>query len=1344
VETLSFAGGRLLLRGVNGSGKSTAMNMLLPFLLEADTRRIDAAGEQSGVLRSWMLSGRDEPQPQGYLWIEFANGEEHLAFGCGIRANRSTDRVTTWWFITAQRPGIDLALVEGRHPLSADALRAVLEPGAVYSHDQRSAYRAEVRTRLYGGVDLDQHVRLLHVVRNPRVGDRIDLDLPQYLEDALPQLSETALDDAAQPLEDLEEHRRNVEDLERTATALQAIKAVYRSYARTELHRVADEAMARVDEWTRLERAEAAAWTQQQAAAGEFHRASAALRKLQALVGRLDDDIRNLEGSDAYQAGAELNDLRDHVRSLTSQVDEAASEAGRRAAHTLRAEHALTRARGEAEAEARALGERLAELGAHAGEAGLDRRPPDAPAIATQRREGDGPTVPLGAMEVDPTRARIGMLRAAGHHRAGDIAAVRRALASAGRAESALGDAERRRLEADEDEQRAQSRFTEARHALQHAIERWRDALDRWSMALAKHRAMHQMPSVASTVDPDDVAGTAADGAGARASINQGWLDLVQLTLDEHSGSRAELEAGRSAQDQVIEDLEAHVAALMARAVPDPPTTPWQRRDGAPCLAELVDFSEELSAERRAGLEAALEAAGLLSAELAADGSLLLADGQLVAGPGAARVTDPLSDLLSVTVPEELTSAVDAGGLERVLQTISVTDKPGPGDPTVVTASGQFRTGILRGRHTKAEAEYIGMTARRAALERQRAKAHRELREATEVRDGIETALSAARVRIAEALALRQSLPSTDDIVTATMRSDLVATELEQARARLDHRRTEHDQAERDHAELVEAAQRTASSLGLPRDLVGLDGVAATLTAITTGCDMADAAVASLARAVSRWIEQGSNWEQARTDQVLSDANLSQLREQHDHQANKLATLEDSIGADYDEVVRAIEIRRADLERAREDQRRAHETELEANTRAAESRAQHGVAVEAREHADAQCVAALPRLRATLRVPGLLAAALSLSEVDDIAPSAGPPTGVDSPEDPFPTVAETPQGVKELAASVHVVVAKPEGMVTTAEGVRQSLRRRRDALGAGWDAEDHQPDDRLPVSIEVTGPLGRLPLSDAADRVSEQLANMASLLSAKQDQALRNLLQGLVAREVAEKLHAAGELVKRMNRRLATITTSHGIGVSLRWRRRDDLEVGLTDTVDLLAKPPDLRTAEEDHELIAALSERIADARREDPEQPYRELIANVLDYRAWHRMTLILQRPGRDDERLTRRTALSEGEKKMVSYLPLFAAVAASCDALSERAPEAPRFVILDDAFAKVSEDNHAKLFGLLVELDLDFIATSERLWGTHDTVPELAITEVIRDASLGAIVLEHSRWDGRRRERR
>jgi hypothetical protein len=227
-ETLHFAGGRLLLRGVNGSGKSTAMNMLLPFLLEADTRKIDAAGEQTGVLRSWMLADTDETQRTGYLWIEFARpdpdapgGLRHHTVGCGIRANRSTDRVTPWWFSTPRRPRIDFSLTAQRIPLAIDALRAELGTDAVFTTP--TDYRAEIARRFFGGADPSGYLSLLHQVRNPRVGDRIDADRPRRLQEALPPVPEDAVADAAQPLEDLEGHRQNVTALTQTDRALGSV-----------------------------------------------------------------------------------------------------------------------------------------------------------------------------------------------------------------------------------------------------------------------------------------------------------------------------------------------------------------------------------------------------------------------------------------------------------------------------------------------------------------------------------------------------------------------------------------------------------------------------------------------------------------------------------------------------------------------------------------------------------------------------------------------------------------------------------------------------------------------------------------------------------------------------------------------------------------------------------------------------------------------------------------------------------------------------------------------------------------------------------------------------------------
>ncbi|MPY93974.1 MAG: hypothetical protein GEV08_13200, partial [Acidimicrobiia bacterium] len=826
-ETLHFAGGRLLLRGVNGSGKSTAMNMLLPFLLDADARRIDAAGEQSRVLRSWMLSGRDERQPVGYLWVELrrpsdagegGHTDEHLVFGCSIRANRSTDRITTWWFVTPRRPGVDLALVEGRVPLSADALRAELGAGALFTQDQRSAYRAEVRNRLYGGADIEQHVRLLHVVRSPRVGDRIDVDLPRYLEDALPQLSEAALEDAAQPLEDLEEHRRNVEDLRRTAAALDALEAVFRGYARSELRRRAGSALDSLAERASLVRAESSARHARERATAALATTEQAVTDLERDERRLSQEIAALKASEAYQQGAELDDLRAHVRSLADKVAAARARAARRAERRDEARGALRSAADEAVGDQSALTAELSELAALVLSGGLSPRPPEAPALAVRplpagALPGEAPfaaEVPEDGSEVDVDPPALGEVRAAAKVRVGDVVEVHEALEVTDRAERQLRSAEDALQGAERSLEAALSAFHEARAALSAMAARGRDDLRSWWEALLLHCSSQGLAPPA----PVDL--ERADLVDARAEVSAALAQAVDEAADRHRQAQAQLAAQRDDRLAVLAECRARAAELAARTVPEPPALAWQAARAAPCLADLVDFAPTLAPAARAGLEAALEAAGLLSAEVRAAGAgVELGDGQLIV-VGAGPVPEPLSALLSVTIPDELAGVVDRDGLAAVLDAVSTNaaDLHTDDERTVVTTGGEFRTGALRGRHAKTLAEHVGVTARRASLERQRAEGAAQLAEASAALEATEASSAQVSARLEEALGLRRALPRADALADAAARARLREAALDDARRQRRERQDERAAADAAHSEAADASRRAAATLG--------------------------------------------------------------------------------------------------------------------------------------------------------------------------------------------------------------------------------------------------------------------------------------------------------------------------------------------------------------------------------------------------------------------------------------------------------------------------------------------------------------------------------------------------
>ena len=395
---------------------------------------------------------------------------------------------------------------------------------------------------------------------------------------------------------------------------------------------------------------------------------------------------------------------------------------------------------------------------------------------------------------------------------------------------------------------------------------------------------------------------------------------------------------------------------------------------------------------------------------------------------------------------------------------------------------------------------------------------------------------------------------------------------------------------------------------------------------------------------------------------------------------------------------------------------------------------QTGAAARAEAGADSarrDCDQAIARLATALGCAGYLNAAGVDSDshqaVLDAAKAAG----------------EASDNLQELLDVVDGSLPEPDnGAAADADWntVRRSLDHHKTAMGV-WDAHYDPPGAGLPLRISLVSGGEPVPLVDAARQIGSHYDDTRALLAAEEQTALRALLEGLIASELADKMHRCTEMVQRMNEILRPIRTTQQIGASLRWQRDRDLDDATAHMVDLLAKPPGLRTHEETTQLRSALSGQLQAARDENPDADYAELIADVLDYKQWHDMTVFYYR-GSERRKLRSGSSLSSGEMKVVTYLALFAALASSCDDLddSPQGPRGvPRFALLDDAFAKVSADNHADLFGVLVTLDLDFIATSERLQGLHSSVPQLSIVEILRDSRTSAIALERSYWNGR-----
>ncbi|MGH3379507.1 MAG: SbcC/MukB-like Walker B domain-containing protein, partial [Actinoallomurus sp.] len=335
-----------------------------------------------------------------------------------------------------------------------------------------------------------------------------------------------------------------------------------------------------------------------------------------------------------------------------------------------------------------------------------------------------------------------------------------------------------------------------------------------------------------------------------------------------------------------------------------------------------------------------------------------------------------------------------------------------------------------------------------------------------------------------------------------------------------------------------------------------------------------------------------------------------------------------------------------------------------------------------------------------------------------------------------------PAGVVELLETFRAEIGG--GRPVAESALKSAAGRMSDALRTFGDAlASCEADYRLDydptgvVMVFVIDEDGRGPVATFARRVAERARDQGVLLEERERTVLEDELLTGLARQIHGRVLAARDLVRGMNADTRSRPMSSGTAIGIRWAHSDKIDERQRATSRLLARDAQGLGPSGLAELRGGLREMIRDYRANHPRATYKEVLAEVLDYRTWHTFELLLVVPGDSEVRLTRarHSVMSGGEKSAAIHLPLFAAANAL---YSSAGPECPRMIALDEAFAGIDDKYKPDLLGLTVKFDLDLFMTGHDLWVHYETVPMAAHYDMHHDKTAHAVSAMLVLWDG------
>ncbi len=1342
-EVFELEDGRLVLRGTNGAGKSVTMQSFIPLVLDGDKHpnRLDPFGSKDRKIEFYLLGDKEEHTDRtGYLWLEFYHPAKNIykTIGIGLRARRGVAQIGFWGFLLedGRRINHDFWLHDrvlelegqGRFPLDRKGLEERIGAGGQVVQEQRG-YRDLVNRALFGFHDKEAYMDLLNLLiqlRSPKLSKDVKpTAIYEVLVRALPPLHEEELRPLSEVMEDMDQLADRLEELKLHRTELERLSRSYEQYNRCLLYQSGEQLLGALADREEVQRQLNGLSRELQGALKEKGDIEAAQASNQEQSVAVETELELLGRSEAMEKQHELEQAEQSLKETAMLCDQAQKRLTTALRGRETAELAADKA-GKLKAELlEQQQDGLQELDGLAGDMEFEHH-----GVYARYWHPEPPE------EADFT----GAWRR-------DVEAHRAAVGEAIRLAEQERDAGQLVAEYDKQLGAMRSERDQAEHSLRGAVEASEAALYAWKEGLLGWKqSLRQLPL-------SEVAVQAVLRASSELSYEQQSMEAVlEPVRGEAEQARQSLVKQRLEREQQLRQLQAQRDELAAEKLaweqsrePEPNRSAARQRmraeygegQGAP-LYEACEFRAHIEADQRASLELTLLGSGLLDAWLRPDGRIGAfgeADEEVWIVPKPLEWGYTLADVLKPTPPAG--SGLTEQQVEAALRSFAWGEGFDPAaqaqEQTAVTVGSDFyQFGAVVGKTAKDthRAQYIGKEARRqfklaeiARLKEELARCDAGIAELRERIGELDAALTSLQQELAR-------FPSQDETVMA-LRSAWKAQYEATTRFRL----------------LLEQENKLADQLRAKQQL--WSELKQAFIAITARWSRLKS-LRDLQEAVQRIGEYLEGISQLHSDWREYRRRCEELQ-RYEAEAKEQAELAELEEEQRDELLDKQYALKVKVEQLRKLMNELGIGDLYGQISALKQRRQE-LSTQRGRLAEA-LMAAASRI-AVLRDRQSNMATREQSSEEQLERSKRRFMG----EWQLRLVPETAGVELEEGSSDEWIAACKSVVAELAPSMSRANRERLSGVLQDHYNASKQLLAEYVLEAEISDS-GRITLLSMRDRTRPQkpasllaemgdmLAEQESLLSEKDRELFEEIILRSVGKSIRQRIQRAELWLKTMNRLMSERDTSSGLKLQLQWlpkAAQSESELNSDELVELLRRDSHLLRDDEVERLIGHFRSRVQWAKQGAAEEreALRKHIYEMLDYRSWFQFSLRYKKGSESQYReLTdaRFNVLSGGEKAMSMYIPLFAA---TYSRYTDASPDAPKIISLDEAFAGVDDENIRDLFGLLTEMDFDYMMTSQVLWGCYDTVPNLGISEIYRPKDADFVTVLRYRWNGRRLE--